>query len=61
MTMTLTLGWWLVPAAITLGVLVWGFWPEERTAYGMDIGGAFQLLVGIIVVLASWLIWSLVA
>ena len=60
MTMTLTFGWWLVPTAITIGVLIWGYWPEKHTNYGMDIGGVIMFLVGIILVLASWLVWSLV-
>ena len=61
MILTITIGWWLAPAAVTFGMVIWAFWPEKNVGYGMDVGGAFKVLVGIIVALAAWLVWSLAA
>lgn len=57
--MTVHIGWWAIPALITLATLVWGLWPDRSVGYGTAIVGAFQLMVGIIVSLTAWLIWAL--
>lgn len=59
--MNIHIGWWVIPATITLAVIVWGFVPERQTSYGTSIVGAFQIMAGIIVALVAWLIWSLAA
>jgi hypothetical protein len=63
MTLAITFGWWLIPAAITLAVVVYGFWPEPATRGWGDLGsamvGAFRLMAGIILALAAWLVWAL--
>lgn len=65
MTLTITFGWWLIPAAITLAVAVYAFWPEPAPRGWGDLGsgmaGAFRLMAGIILALAAWLVWSLAA
>lgn len=59
--MNIHIGWWAIPAAITVAVLVWAMLPERETGYGTAIVGAFQLMGGIIIALTAWLIWSLAA
>lgn len=63
--MTLTVGWWAIPAAITAAVVIFGLWPAPRpsgyTSLGDSIVGAVELMAGIILALAAWLIWALFA
>ena len=61
MSVTITFGWWLVPASLTLVLLTWAFWPDKHPSYGMDIGGVFKVLAAVIVSLAAWLVWSLLS
>ncbi len=67
MSMTITIGWWVIPAAITvLGLtLPFVFAPRpHHSSYGPDVGSAVigfaYLCFGVIVSLAAWLIWALV-
>lgn len=57
--MSVTIGWWAIPAAITIASVVWALWPQRTKGYGSDIVGAIGLMGAIILSLASWLIWSL--
>mgnify|MGYP006981847659 CR=1 FL=1 len=59
--MSVTIGWWAIPTLITIASFVWAFWPQRTTGFGADIVGAFQFLASIIVSLAAWLVWSLLA
>ncbi|WP_397586783.1 hypothetical protein [Sphingobium fuliginis] len=59
--MNVTIDWWAIPALITIGSLIWAFWPQRTTGYGADIVGVVQFLASIIVSLAAWLVWSLLA
>lgn len=65
--LTLSLGWWLVPLAITLAGPLWAlprrrserrrsssFWPDGTYA----IGSLVRLTVAVIAALTAWLIWS---
>lgn len=59
--MSVTIGWWAIPAAITVAVIVYGLWPSRCPGMYGDVAGAFLFLVGLCVCLAAWLVWSLVA
>lgn len=65
MNLTITLGWWVIPAAVTIASLIWALVPRrsERRSGDYDfafwIPAAFRLAVSIIVSLALWLTWSL--
>lgn len=59
--MTVTIGWWAIPTIITLGSIVWAFWPQRTHGFGADIVGMIQFMGSVILSLASWLIWSLFA
>ncbi|MFP5434623.1 MAG: hypothetical protein ACLGIM_16120 [Alphaproteobacteria bacterium] len=59
--MTITIGWWAIPAIITIATIIFALWPSRSDFYGSDITGAFQLMACIIVSLVAWVIWSLLA
>lgn len=70
MTVTLSLGWWMMPAGITLAsILFLTIWKGFLADAGSDIGaqavsGLLDLLVVgafSIVCLIAWLIWALLA
>lgn len=59
--MTITLGWWLVPTFITAAVIGFGLIPSAPShgwGVGTGIVALFQLLVGVIICLAAWLLWA---
>lgn len=58
--MTITLGWWAIPAFLTVAALLWGVAkPSRPNPYGYgDIGGAIVALFVIIGLLVVWLIWA---
>ena len=65
MTFTINFGWWMLPTALTIALVVYGMKPSEP-AYGYGRIGAglvegIVLLCGLVVVLIAWLIWALVA
>jgi hypothetical protein len=60
------LGWWLLPAAITLACAVWCAIPrpnEKQRDDDFDITrwapGAFRLAMSLAAGLGSWLVWGL--
>jgi hypothetical protein len=59
LSFTISLGWWLVPAAITLGSLICAFIPDKNPSYGSTLVGLFQFGLGLVLSLSSWLVWSL--
>lgn len=63
--MTITLGWWVIPAAMTLAFILWGFMPAPPPrGYGNIADGLvvlISMLGGAIVCLIAWLIWALLA
>lgn len=67
MTISIELGWWLVPAFVTLIALLVAAWRSDRSythglgAVGQAMANAFIYLVAIVVSLVAWLIWSLAA
>ena len=58
--MTITIGWWALPALLTVAALVWSMAsPSRSNPYGYgDIGGAIVALFVIIGLLVAWLIWA---
>lgn len=63
--MSVTIGWWAVPAIITLVAIGGPLLPDPAPRGYSDIGtgivGVFQLLIGVVVSLVAWLIWALAA
>lgn len=60
MSFTVHLGWWIIPAIMTVATTIYGAMPSPASTYG-DWAGAFRLMGGLIVTLLAWLIWSLFA
>lgn len=57
MTMTLTLAWWAIPAAITLVSLLWAFfWPADGGGYLGGITALFNVVIALVVSLLAWAI-----
>lgn len=60
--MTITLGWWALPAAITILSIGSAFLPDSSPRGYGDLGsgivGMFHLLIAVIVSLAAWLLWA---
>lgn len=65
MTFTLVLGWWMIPAVITVGAFVWSLLrtvTEPRGgdySFGPEVVFITTMPAAIIVSLLSWLIWAL--
>lgn len=67
MTITIGLGWWLLPAAVTVAAFVWRWWlhkGEPRTyggysGIGDGIGRLLSLFAALTAALFAWLIWAL--
>ncbi len=61
--MSITIGWWAVPLALSLLVTLWAWmWTDaepEGGDYSFPVRGLFALPVWLLVVLGSWLIWAL--
>lgn len=62
--MSIVVGWWIVPAAITVAALLWAAWMREPYSDGGSYGfsGLVNLLwylIALVPSLAAWLIWSL--
>ena len=62
--MTITIGWWAIPAAMTIALIVWGFLPSKSTAQGYSAAGqatvdAIYMLAGLVACLTAWLIWAM--
>lgn len=57
MSVTLTLGWWIIPAVMTVAWVAYGFMPARPSDYGADIAGVARLLASLIVVLISWIVY----
>lgn len=65
MTFTISWGWWLVPALLTLAAFIWyrvqvRSLPPSSGGYGM--GAVTELVIALMAacpVLVAWLIWAL--
>lgn len=64
MTLSLTLGWWLLPLAATIIAALWGFIPRasERRSGDYDftfwLPAAFRACAATILSLLVWLLWA---
>lgn len=65
MTFTITMGWWLVPLAITVatfgGFAVWSISQPPASGYdsiGAGIAAAMVFLLATVVSLVAWLVWA---
>ena len=62
--MTITIGSWGIPVAITVAFYLWAFWPREGDKKNGDydfafwIPAAFRLAAATILSLIIWLAWS---
>lgn len=68
MTITIGLGWWMIPAAITLAAFLWARWADRSNHQGCygyaAIGAAMGSLVvyslALAVSLAAWLVYFII-
>jgi hypothetical protein len=62
MAITLTLGWWVLPLAVTIGAFAWASWGSRESGsgggYGVDPTPVLVLGLVLIVSLVAWLIWA---
>lgn len=63
MLVTISLGWWMIPGAMTAALVCFGFTkpPATSSGYGnIDHGlvEAIKMLLGLIACLVAWLIWA---
>ncbi len=62
--MTITLGWWCLPLAITIATYVGfgmaGWFTSRNSGYGFggDIGPAIALIGWLVISLFVWLVWA---
>jgi len=61
--MTISLGWWLVPLAVTVAAF-WRASVNGREAHGLskpsaEIVGALLVLAALSISLGAWLVWAL--
>ncbi len=66
MTVAFEISWWIIPFAVTVAAMAWGWWwcSTEEIQHGGYLGGMafyplFAVPVVLIVSLTAWLIWSL--
>lgn len=67
--MTITIGWWLLPVAVTVGSFAWAIpmRQDERPTgqmfdgMGYALGKALRCSAAAIVSLVVWLMWALLA
>ena len=63
MDITITLGWWVLPLAITLASLLWAFLTPAKPMRGdysfPDVMPAIRFAGALILSLVAWLIWAL--
>lgn len=62
--MTITIGTWAIPLAVTLAVMAWAFLtPSKSPTSSYDFGGVIEAYVrlsaAVTASLITWLIWAL--
>lgn len=58
MNILIPLGWWLVPALITVVMVIWTVrTPYHGGFYGADLAAIFQFFAAVIITLATWMIY----
>lgn len=62
--MTIVLGWWALPALLTVAAATWALWPEAPSYGDYNFGGVFmdlmKLCAAVIAVLVAWLVYFIV-
>jgi len=64
MSVSIFLGWWLVPAIFTIGAFTWAWWAGDRSPssgygnIGKGLANALVLAVALIASLMAWLVWA---
>lgn len=60
MSVTISIGWWLLPLAATIMAFGWVHWIDRRSgpSYGADIGGFILVSLATIISLIAWLVWA---
>ena len=67
MTFSVSLGWWLLPALVTIAAFGWSTHRQDRSPsgdygkIGQGIGNAVLHGIALIVSLIAWLVWSILA
>jgi hypothetical protein len=57
---TITVGSWIIPTAITLIGLIWAlFVVDDGPGYGSGIGNIFALVPALLVSCVAWIIWGI--
>ena len=57
MTITFTLLWWHVPAAVTLLLVLWlAFFPTDKRGYGGDVAALMECVISLVGLLIIWII-----
>lgn len=67
MSATITIGWWVVPLAVTVIAFGWAMWRSSKVTRGSSGGflpdmsvleDLFYFVPAIVVSLLAWLIWA---
>lgn len=60
MTMTVSFGWWLLPAAVTIASYLWAWLSNRgsRPSFGDDVIALILYGAATIASLVAWLIWA---
>lgn len=61
MSVTITLGWWIIPAALTVAWVAYGFMPTRHDDYDTKIVGVVRLLTALSAVQFSWIVYLVFA
>ncbi len=68
MSFTITLGWWLVPTAVTVIALTWvTVWQSRQPqssgygSIGAGLGEALMLLLAVVVSAFAWIVYLAIA
>ena len=55
--MTITLGWWAIPTAATIGTVLWNHHQQRKSRGGYMSGDPFASVAAVVVILAAWLVY----
>lgn len=57
MSVTLTLGWWIIPAVMTVAWVAYGFMPARHDDYDATFVGVVRWLTALAAVQFSWIVY----
>lgn len=59
MAITITLGLWMIPTAITVGSIVWAlFWVDGGEGHLSGISNIFALVPALFASCIAWMLWG---